>query len=145
MHTGSAAPSPAAHHPTPTEPGARPLPSTHTPQPFLVPPGSSPHSSAAAGASVCVCAQFLRVLLGSSCLEFRVGQNRIYTPYLTVCMENSLLSTLFTHRVCVCMYRSGRPHSNFRPVHGHATPLRRRSSCFPPTHAHAHTNKQTHT
>ena len=29
----------------------------------------------------------------------RVGQNRIYTPYMTVCMVNSLPKIPYTHRI----------------------------------------------
>ena len=33
----------------------------------------------------------------------RVGQNRICTPYMAVCMMISLLSVLYIHRIYVCM------------------------------------------
>jgi len=46
-------------------------------------------------------------------LFFRVGQNRVHTPYLTVCMEIPLLNystnTIITHiRTCACF---GQPYS----------------------------------
>jgi len=31
----------------------------------------------------------------------RVGQNHIYTPYMTVCMVSSLLKILYVHRIYV--------------------------------------------
>jgi len=33
----------------------------------------------------------------------RVGQNRMYTPYMTVYMVNSLPKIPYTHRICMVM------------------------------------------
>jgi hypothetical protein len=41
----------------------------------------------------------------------RVGQNRICTPYMTVCKVISLLKLSYVHRICVCMYGFGKPYS----------------------------------
>ena len=39
----------------------------------------------------------------------RVGQNRIFAPYLTVCMVISLLKILYVHRIYLSVYGSGQP------------------------------------
>jgi len=43
------------------------------------------------------------------CNACRVGQNRIYTPYMTVCMVISLLKIPYVHRMYVYMFGSGPP------------------------------------
>jgi len=43
------------------------------------------------------------------CNKCRAGQNRICTPYMTVCMVISLLKILYIHRIYVFMYGSGQP------------------------------------
>jgi hypothetical protein len=40
----------------------------------------------------------------------RVGQNRICTPYMTVCMVNYLLKMPYIHHIYVCMYGFGQPY-----------------------------------
>ena len=40
----------------------------------------------------------------------RVGQNRIYTPYMTVCMVIPLLKIPYVHRIYVQIYGSGPPY-----------------------------------
>jgi hypothetical protein len=40
----------------------------------------------------------------------RVGQNRIYTPYMAVCMVISLLIIPYVHRIYVFMYGFGQPY-----------------------------------
>jgi hypothetical protein len=40
----------------------------------------------------------------------RVGQNRIYTPYMTVCMVISLPKILHIHCIYLKMYGSGQPY-----------------------------------
>jgi hypothetical protein len=45
-------------------------------------------------------------------LKLRVGQNRMCTPYMTVCMVNSLLTMLYIHRIHVCMYGFSQPYSH---------------------------------
>ena len=40
----------------------------------------------------------------------RVGQNRTYTPYMTVCMVIILLKIPYVHRIYVCIYGSGPPY-----------------------------------
>jgi len=37
-------------------------------------------------------------------VRVRVGQNHIYTPYMTVCMVISLLKLLHVHRIYVYTY-----------------------------------------
>ena len=37
----------------------------------------------------------------------RVGQNRVCTPYATVCTVISLLKVLYIHRIFICMYGLG--------------------------------------
>jgi len=59
----------------------------------------------------------------------RAGQNRICTPYVTVCMVINLLKIPYIHRTYIYMYGSGQP--NTCTMHTHA-------------HAHAHIHK-THT
>ena len=44
-------------------------------------------------------------------LLYRVGRNRIYTPYITVCMVISLLKLPYVHRIYVYMYGSGQTYS----------------------------------
>jgi hypothetical protein len=39
----------------------------------------------------------------------RVGQNRIYTPCMTVCLMKPLQNTLYTHHIYVCIHGSGQP------------------------------------
>ena len=39
----------------------------------------------------------------------RVGQNRIYTPYMTVCMVISLPKIPYIHRIYLLMYACGQP------------------------------------
>ena len=41
----------------------------------------------------------------------RVGQNRIYTPYMTVCIVISLPKVPYTHRINLKMYGSGQPYA----------------------------------
>ena len=40
----------------------------------------------------------------------RVGQNRICTPYMTVCMVISLLIIPYIHRIYIYVYGSGQPY-----------------------------------
>jgi len=51
----------------------------------------------------------------------RVGQNRIYTPYMTVCMVISLFKIPYIYRINVCIYGLGQPYTNV-PIEKH-TPL----------------------
>ena len=41
----------------------------------------------------------------------RVGQNRVYTPYMTVCMMISLPKIPYIHRKYLKMYVSGQPYA----------------------------------
>ena len=41
---------------------------------------------------------------------YRVGQNRIPAPYMTVCMVISLLEIPYVHRIYLEMYGSGQPY-----------------------------------
>jgi len=41
---------------------------------------------------------------------FRVGQNRICTSYMTVCMVIFLLKLPYIHRIYICMYGFGQPY-----------------------------------
>jgi drug/metabolite transporter superfamily protein YnfA len=47
---------------------------------------------------------------GIPTLVFRVGQNRICTPYMTVYMVISLLDLPYVHHVYVRMYDFGQPY-----------------------------------
>ena len=51
----------------------------------------------------------------------RVGQNRIYTPYMTVCMVISLFKIPYIYRINVCINGLGQPYTNV-PIEKH-TPL----------------------
>ena len=76
----------------------------------------------------------------STCLICRVGQNRICTPYLTVCMVISLLTIaicfihLFIHDIYVCMYGFGQPYSFIELSRAASTPPKAHKylHCTPP-------------
>jgi hypothetical protein len=58
-------------------------------------------------------AEGLPLLDGGSSTTYhnsRVGQNRICTPYMTVCMVISLLKIPYIYRIYVCMYGLGQPY-----------------------------------
>jgi len=50
-------------------------------------------------------------LVQPTCHMPRVGQNRIYTPYMTVRMVMFLLKILHVHRIYLYMYGSGQPYT----------------------------------
>jgi hypothetical protein len=49
-----------------------------------------------------------KVLMRTHC---GVGQNRIYTPYMNVCMVISLVKVLHVHRIYIQIYGSGPPYT----------------------------------
>jgi hypothetical protein len=55
--------------------------------------------------------KFVAIALADYILH-RVCQNRIRTPYMTVCMVNSLLKIPYVHRIYVCMHGFGQ-HYNY--------------------------------
>ena len=52
-----------------------------------------------------------------TCVVYRVGQNLIYTPYMTVCMVISLPNIPYIHRIYVYMYGFGQPQLYIYDVH----------------------------
>jgi hypothetical protein len=48
---------------------------------------------------------------GPVCFMSRVGQNRMYIPYMTVCMMITLLNIPYIHPIYIYMYGSGQPYS----------------------------------
>ena len=47
----------------------------------------------------------------SELVIFKVGQDHICTPYMTVCMVDSLPKVTYIRRIYVCMYGFGQPLS----------------------------------
>jgi hypothetical protein len=70
-------------------------------------------------------------------LTHRVGQNRIYTPYMTVCMVISLPKIPYIHRIHLYMYGSGQPY-----LHTHSGLIQ---MCESTTRLHTSSGRRTHT
>ena len=73
------------------------------------------------------------------CAIRRVGQNRICTPYMAVCMVIFLLKIPYIHRIYVCMYGFVQPQLCAMRTHLYSP------STHTHTHTHSHTHSHTHT
>jgi hypothetical protein len=91
----------------------------------------------------------------SAMLLYRVGQNRIYSPYITVYLVISLPKTLYIHRIYLCMYGFGQPYEwislnlacvTFNESFEGRTFIRRKRPCCPRHHTTLrHSHKFIHT
>ena len=66
-------------------------------------------------------ASLAEIFLSRYTVIYRVGQNRIFIPYMTVCMVISLLKIPYVHRIYVEIYGSSPPYKKMnktgsRPV-----------------------------